>query len=82
MALETLTGDNDWDDNTGALTSDTLFQCQSGTVVISWESGPTTFPDGMQLAKGQSVIVPAGETVYFGALNSSPAVLFYAEFSA
>lgn len=83
MALVNLddTDAADWAGNTGVLAFDTPFQCQQGTVRITWDSG-ATFPDGMILEVGQTIIVPAGETVYYGNAGTPDSVLWYESFTS
>lgn len=79
MALESLTDPSAWSAGL-ALATDTVFQCRTGSVLITW-NGAAAVGDGFLLEQGQSIIVPASNTVRWAAAGSPDSVLYHESFT-
>lgn len=60
-------------------TADTPFQCQQGSVCVTWDAGAAV-GDGLILQAGQTIVMPGGVTFRWAPLNSVASVVFYEEF--
>ena len=72
-----------WSSAIGPLAFGTPFQCRKGFVFISWAaSAPSTIQEGLLMAPGDVIVVPAGNSVRLAVNDSSDHEVVYESFTA
>lgn len=78
MAIATSSDSSAWSANIGTAT-DTPFQCQRGSVYVTWD-GTAAIGDGLKLEMGQMIVIPGGVTFRWAPADDATATVFYESF--
>lgn len=80
MAIATSSDSTAWSTPV-AIATDTPFQCQRGSVRVSWAT-PASLDDGVILTAGQLIVLPAGISFVWRPLSNIECTVQYLEFGA